>query len=239
MQHVPPDNEAADTVAPDPSKRKRRRGQRLTPAELAQLPPGPAPGAGTLRNAALAHLARYSATEIGLVRVLDRRIQRWASRAVTFGDAPDRVAELAAAARAAARLVATSMVVSGVVDDAAYAAARARSLTRSGRSRRVIGAHLAQRGIDPDLAAVSLSDDADTELAAALTQARRRRIGPFGDPDGQCGDEAGDDPLAEARVRNRALGALARAGFSRDVAERALSMDREEADRLILHLKRL
>lgn len=182
----------------------------------------------------MAHLARYSATEIGLVRVLDRRIQRWASRAATFGDPPDRVAELAASARVAARTVAKALVASGVVDDAAYAEARARSLTRSGRSRRVIGAHLAQRGIDPDLAAASLPDDADTELAAALTQARRRRIGPFGEQ-----DPPSDDPLAESRIRNRALGALARAGFSRDVAERALSMERDEADRLILHLKRL
>lgn len=234
MQDVPPDHEAADKAAPDPRKRSRRRGQRLTPAELAELPPGPAPEAGSLRNAAMAHLARYSATEVGLVRVLDRRIQRWASRATTFGEEPDRVAELAASARSDARTVAQSLVASGVVDDAAYAQARARSLTRSGRSRRVIGAHLAQRGIDSDLAAASLPDDADTELAAALTQARRRRIGPFGDQ-----DLPSDDPLAECRVRNRALGALARAGFSRDVAERALSMEREEADRLILQLKRL
>lgn len=234
MQDVPPDHEAADKAAPDPRKHKRRRGQRLTPAELAQLPPGPAPEAGTLRNAAMAHLARYSATETGLVRVLDRRIQRWASRATTFGDPPEHVAELAASARLAARMVAKALVAAGVVDDTAYAEARARSLTRSGRSRRVIGAHLAQRGIDADLVAASLPDDADTELAAALTQARRRRIGPFGNPDAPS-----DDPLAEGRSRNRALGSLARAGFSRDVAERALSMEREEADRLILHLKRL
>lgn len=228
------DHEAVDKAALDPRKRKRRRGQRLSPAELAELPPGPAPEAGTLRNAAMAHLARYSATEVGLVRVLDRRIQRWASRAATFGDPPDRVAELAASARIDARAVARALVASGVVDDAAYAEARARSLTRSGRSRRVIGAHLAQRGIDSDLAAASLPDDADTELAAALTQARKRRIGPFA-----VLDAPSDDPLAESRIRNRALGALARAGFSRDVAERALSMEREEADQLILHLKRL
>lgn len=188
----------------------------------------------------MAHLARYATTQAGMVRVLDRRIHRWAKRAVDAGEPGDQVEERAKVARQAARSVAAALVAAGVLDDAAYAEARARSLTRSGRSRRAIGAHLGQRGVDAELVRASLPEDAEADLAAALAQARRRRIGPFrvaadpvdGPPDSP---PYGDDPA----VRNRALGMLARAGFSRDVAERALSTDLEEAERLILQLKRL
>ncbi len=184
----------------------------------------------------MAHLARYGTTEAGMVRVLDRRIHRWAMRAADAGEPGDQVEQRAKAARLAARSVAAALVAAGVLDDAAYAEARARSLTRAGRSRRAIGAHLGQRGIEPELARASLPEDAEAELAAALTQARKRRIGPFrvmADPADDPPD--GDDPAAH----NRALGMLARAGFSRDVAERALSTERDEAERLIAQLKRL
>jgi regulatory protein len=56
-------------------------------------------------------------------------------------------------------------------------------------------------------------------LAAALAFCRRRRIGPFGK------DAA---PTPEARLK--ALGALARAGFGREMASRALRMDPAEAE---------
>lgn len=192
------------------------------------VPPGPVPTAGRLRDAALAHLARFAATEAGLVRVLDRRIQRWAARAAQAGNAPDQVAAQAATARQAARTVASGLVASGVIDDTAYAESKARSLTRSGRSRRAIEAHLAGRGVASELVEAALPDDREAELGAAVLQARRRRIGPFGD------SEAMEDPLA----RNKALAALARGGFARDVAERALRLDRETADQVILELKR-
>ena len=46
----------------------------------AERPAGPAPTRAKLHEAALAHLAKFSATEAGLIRVLDRRIARWARR---------------------------------------------------------------------------------------------------------------------------------------------------------------
>jgi len=46
---------------PDTSKGRPRR---------ASIPAGPAPARAKLHEAALAHLARFSATEAGLVRVL-------------------------------------------------------------------------------------------------------------------------------------------------------------------------
>ena len=216
----------------------RNRRQRPQPdRDAPPRPAGPAPSEASLRDAAMAHLARYATTEAGMVRVLDRRIHRWSMRAVTAGEPADQVEERAKVSRQASRSVAAALVKAGVLDDAAYAEARARSLTRSGRSRRAIGAHLGQRGIDADLARASLPDDAEAELAAALTQARRRRIGPFQVGVAPEDATAGDNDNAAAR--NRALGMLARAGFSRDVAERALAMERDEAERLILQLKRL
>ncbi len=196
---------------------------------------GPAPDRARLREAALAHLARFAASEAGLLRMLDRRIRRWAQRAGAEGAAPEQVASQSRAARDEARLVAARLVADGVLDDGAYAEARARSLARSGRSRRATLAHLAGRGIDPELARSALPDDPDTDLAAAVLQARRRRIGPYADGEGDAEAEAATaDPVA----RNRALAALGRAGFDRDTAERALGLDRAAADALILALRR-
>jgi regulatory protein len=213
--------DAAKSPSRPPALRQRR-------GPAPDTPPGPAPDAGRLRDAALAHLARFASTEAGLVRVLDRRILRWSRRALASGDAPEQVEAQAAAARLAVRTVASGLVGAGVVDDAAYAESRARSLTRGGRSRRAIEAHLAQHGVAPELVEAALPEDRDAELGAALMQARRRRIGPFGE------EGALDDPV----MRNKALAMLARAGFSRDVAERALGLDREEAEQRVIAIRR-
>ncbi|MBO1075097.1 regulatory protein RecX [Roseomonas marmotae] len=185
------------------------------------IPAGPAPTAERLREAALAHLARFGTTEAGLRRVLQRRVDRWARRAEAEGQLAEVVAPAAARAKAAAAEVAQALARAGAVDDTAFAAARMRRLNQAGRSRRAIAAHLAAKGV-PGETAASLLEEAD-ELAAALGHLRRRRAGPFA---------IEQPPSPEARLK--ALGALARAGFSRDLAERALDMEPEAAtDRLL------
>ncbi len=169
-----------------------------------------------LHEAALRHLARYACSVSGLIRVLDRRVDRWA-RAVR-----PEATELAAA-RDAVRRVAARLAASGAVDDAAFAEGRVRSLARAGRSRRAIAAHLAARGVETDLARASLPDDPDHDLAAALMLARRRRLGPF--RAAQAVDPA---------LRGRELAALARAGFAEALARRVLGMQRPEAEALLL-----
>ena len=205
----------------DGSKGDARRPRRAPP------PAGPAPTRTKLHEAALNHLARFSATEAGLVRVLDRRIDRWARRAAA--EAPGEEPPSIAAPRAAAREVARALVQSGVVDDAAYAAGRARSLTRAGRSRRAIGAHLSMKGVPQEVAQAALPEP-EAELAAALAYARRRRLGPFRRelPEG----------TEMADVRRKEIGALARAGFPQPVAQQALRMGREEAELAVIGLKR-
>ncbi len=182
--------------------------------------PTPArPDAASLHEAALAYLARYAATAASLIRVLDRRCDRWAR--VAGAEAEATLPDLRQAVRAeVARLAAA-----GLVDDAAFAENRAASLRRGGRSRRAIAAHLAAHGVEAALAREAVSEDAEAELAAALLLARRRRLGPF------------RAEGAEAD-RRRELGTLARAGFGEGVARRALAMAREAAEELLEAVRR-
>jgi regulatory protein len=199
----------------------------MPPADRrAPRPAGPAPTAARLREAALAHLARFAATEAGLRRVLERRVDRWARAAEAEGQPREAIAAAAAAARAAAARVARAMVEEGAVDDAAFAESRARRLARAGRSRRAIAAHLAARGVDAATAAAALPEGEEAELAAALAFCRRRRIGPFA--------RAAED----AEARRRALAALARGGFAQAVARAALAMDAAEAEERLLAARR-
>lgn len=183
---------------------------------------GPAPTAATLRERALSHLARYAATEAGLARVLARGVDRWARRALADAADPDHVTAQAASARAAVRGVVAQLAAAGAVSDAAFAESRARSLLRGGRSRRAVAAHLAAKGVGAETTKAALEGGEIDELSAALVLARRRRIGPFRD-----GDED----------RKRELAMLARAGFSQDVANQALRMEREEAEAMVLRLR--
>ncbi|HTC11887.1 MAG TPA: RecX family transcriptional regulator [Acetobacteraceae bacterium] len=184
---------------------------------------GPAPTAATLRERALAHLARYTATEAGLARVLARGVDRWARRAAADGADTEQVATQAAAARATVRGVVTQLAAAGAVSDVAFAESRARSLLRGGRSRRAVAAHLVAKGVGAETAKAVLETGENDELSAALVLARRRRIGPF--------REAEED-------RKRELAMLARAGFNQDVASRALRMGRDEAEAIVLQLRR-
>ncbi|WP_439576934.1 regulatory protein RecX [Elioraea sp.] len=183
------------------------------------------PTEAVLREAALAHLARFSATRAGLLRVLTNRIARWARDADLAAE--DRATAITTA-RAAAEAVVDRLVAVGAVDDAAFAQARARRLARAGRSAPAIAAHLAGKGAG-DVAGEAIDaafPDRDAQLATALIAARKRRIGPYGPP----------DPPPEARLK--ALAALARAGFSRAIAEAALAMDPDEAEARIAAFRR-
>ncbi|MGH7121431.1 MAG: RecX family transcriptional regulator [Acetobacteraceae bacterium] len=177
--------------------------------------PSKQPDPELLHEAALAHLARYPATRAGLLRVLVRRIARWARTAEGEPEAIDRAVS---AAEGAARQVVEQLAENGIVDDAAFAAARARRLARSGSSRRHIAAHLARHGVaERDLTA-ALPDDPLAELTAALRFARKRHIGPF---------RAGAPPDRDARRRE--LAAMARAGYSAAIADAALAMPPQDA----------
>jgi regulatory protein len=179
------------------------------------------PDAGSLHQAALDYLTRYSATEAGLRRVLERRIERWAR-----GQA-DAEEAVVLAARTAIEDVLRRLAAAGAVSDTAFAEGRARSLVRSGQSTRGIQMRLVAKGVAVDVARAVSANDADTELAAALVLARKRRIGPY---------RVAEDTGAAGRMKE--MGVLARAGFTRDVASRVLETSLEEAEARIFELRR-
>lgn len=183
---------------------------------------GPPPNAARLREAALAHLARFAATEAGLRRVLERRVARWARAAEAEGQPREAIASATAALSVEIVGIAQSLVASGAVNDAAFAESRARRLARSGHSRRAIAAHLAAKGIESNTAAAALPEGEEAELLAAIAFCRRRRIGPFG------------RVTPDATARMKALAALARGGFAQGVARRALAMDPDQAEDMLL-----
>jgi regulatory protein len=183
----------------------------------------PPPDAGRLYEAALAHLTRYAATEAGLRRILTRQVERWA------GGVSDREAAVAgiAAAREAIEEVILRLAEEGAVSDAAFAESRARVLVRGGQSNRAVQARLIAKGVAPDVARAASVSDAETELAAALVQARKHRIGPY---------RAKEAPSPVVRMKEMAV--LARGGFSRETALQALDMAPDEAERRIYELRR-
>jgi regulatory protein len=184
----------------------------------------PPPDAGRLYQLALSHLANYATTAAGLRRVLMRRVDRWArSQSDAEAAAP------AAAAHASIEGVIERLVKTGAVSDAAFAESRAKGLIRSGLSNRAVQARLVAKGVAPDVAraASASATDAESELAAALILVRKRRIGTY-----RAVAEA------DAAVRMKEMGVLARAGFSRDIAEQALKMSSEEAESRIHDLRR-
>jgi regulatory protein len=158
-----------------------------------------------LERWALGYLGRYASSAENLRRVLLRRARRYSSEAAL--EAGPLIEAIVARYREA-----------GLLDDAAYAAARVGSLHRRGDSLKAIRARLAAKGVSAEVAADALAGlrerAADPDLAAACAFARRRRLGPF---------------RQGAADRQRELAALARAGFSRRIAEAVLACADEEA----------
>lgn len=159
--------------------------------------------AAELHEAALAYLSRRPATVAMMTQVLRRKVMK------KGGD----LEELSEVIRG----VVTRLVEAGLVNDGTFAATRARRLAGQGRSSRAIAAHLAQKGVRSELARSVIERDGDLDAALVLT--KKRRIGAF------RREETIDGP-----AKQKELGVLARAGFDRSTAERALRFDREEAE---------
>lgn len=116
--------------------------------------------------------------------------------------------------------IAERMAEYGYVDDAAFAEARARALTRKGMGARRVTEALRQAAIDP--ATIAEIVEASPALASALAFARRRRIGPYA------------NEIADRPGRERQIAALMRAGhayaLSRRIAEAPPGAEFEEAE---------
>lgn len=165
-----------------------------------------------LERAALYYLGRYAASAEQLRRFLQRRV----IKSARFHDQD---------AQEGFELIETLLLKlqeARFLDDRLFAASRARGRHKRGQSARAIAAYLKTKGIsDEDISealAGRAEDQSEPELAAALTYCRKRRCGPYRP------DEARQDYL------NRDLAALARQGFSYDLARRIVEGDARELE---------
>lgn len=185
------------TKKPTYRKEKARRQRPITPEYL--------------NRAALHYLERYASSSENLRQVLLRKVRRAAR---------DQEVDETASREWIDELV-TRFLQAGLLNDTEYTRMKVGALHRRGNSGRAIRQKLTQKGVDTDLVDAALAElaeeesIADTDLAAAVTYARRRRIGPF---------------RREKREENRDrdLAALGRQGYSYDIAKKVLDGEFEE-----------
>ncbi|MBW2424796.1 MAG: regulatory protein RecX [Deltaproteobacteria bacterium] len=158
-----------------------------------------------LERRALHYLGRWEATREGLARVLERGVRR---RCLRTGEDPEAPLALIPA-------LVDRLSQRGYVDDRRFATQLFESLRRQGRSRLHIHGKLRHKGVpDPIVRELVERDEPESELQAAWRLARKRRLGPH------C-----PDPDRRAASRSRHLAALARQGFSREIAYRVIDAD--------------
>lgn len=104
----------------------------------------------------------------------------------------------------------------GVLNDRAWATSRLARLRRQGNSERAIRTKLRAKLVPAEIIDDLLDEHPVDPLEAALSFARKRRIGPFRDRDR-------DDK------RQKDLGKLARGGFPYGIANQVLDLDPDEA----------
>ena len=97
------------------------------------------------------------------------------------------------------------------VDDKAFAAARSAALTRRGFGERRVGQALRAAGIEEEDAEEAREEARDSAWASALRFAERRRLGPYA-----------ATPL-DLAARQKAVGAMLRAGHPMDLVRRILN----------------
>jgi len=161
-----------------------------------------------LENAALYYLQRYATSAGNLRRILLRKVKR----SCTFHQVP--VEDFVPLVD---ELVARYMSV-GLVDDKSFAQAKVTSLRRQGHSGRSIIARLQVKGLSAKQIEAALKnvdeEHEDAEMSAARAYARRKRLGSYR-----------KKPVTDPKDLQKELAAMGRAGFSYEIARRALSLE--------------
>ncbi len=160
-----------------------------------------------LENAALYYVERFSSTADSLQKMLARRVLK--SNHYHDTDVDEGMVWVAD--------IVERYQKSGLIDDRSFAEARARTLHQRGNSAKVIRMKLMSKGVSAELIdhSLKLIDEASgepgsSELGAAQRLAKRRRLGPFA------------EPSKRAERRDKDMAALARAGFSYDIASKVI-----------------
>ena len=117
-----------------------------------------------LERLALRYVERFQTTRAKLVRYLNEKVR---GRGWDNLQPPDIVG------------LAERFAELGYIDDRAWAEAKAGAMTRRGLGSRRVNSTLRQSGVAEEDAAAAEDVVADGRVTAALTLARKRRIGPF------------------------------------------------------------
>lgn len=166
------------------------------------LPPLDGP---SLERLALRYVERFATTKAKLASYLDGKI-----RLRGFDGTPPDTA-----------LIADRFAEAGYIDDRAFGEARARAMARRGLGARRVSGALHHAGIGAEDSAALAPDIADRAVDAALTFARKRRIGPYS-----------DEPVDRIK-REKQIAAMIRGGHDFGLARRIATMaPGEDVDQL-------
>lgn len=174
------------------------------------IKPRPPLNAASLRELALAYVSRYATSRARLLAYLMRKLRE---RGWDDDQSP----------AAAAEQMADAMVRLHFVDDRAFAGMKADGLARRGYGPRRVRQALDASGIGAEDAHDALQAARESAEQAALAFARRRRIGPYA---------KGPQDL---RQREKAMGAMLRAGHDYALARRILDLPLESVHNGVAH----
>lgn len=165
--------------------------------------------AGYLHNSGLYYLQRFAASSGQFRSVMLRKVKR------SCADHKDQDYETCAAL---VEETIKKFTRAGLLNDELYTQGVVASLRRQGKSRNAIISKLSLRGVETPMVREKLEahDSEHSEIRAALTVLRRKKTGPFGSGENE-----------------KILAALARAGFSYDTAQRAITMNRSHAEEIL------
>lgn len=168
--------------------------------------PPPPLDAAAMERLALRYVERFATTRGRLVDYLRRKIRErgWEGAAGDPVALADKLADL------------------GYIDDRAFGEARASAMARRGLGQRRVAGALRQAGIDEDDAQALAPAIEDRAMAAALTFARKKRIGPFA-----------TEP-ADRVLREKQIGAMIRGGHDFSLSRRIASMTPGEDPEILL-----
>jgi len=200
-----------DMAEPENIKRGKPRREKKPPKKITEK---------YLYNSGLAYLQRFPASTPHFKRVMGRKIDK----SCNYHKDQNR--------EACVTMLDTTIetfVRQGLLNDGAYLSGMINSLRRRGLSTQAILSKLGMKGMTQERVLEALRTyDGDAgvgnpDLAAALLLTRRKRIGAYRK------DEDAD--------RTKELAALARAGFGFDIAQKALSLPRDEAEDILAAIR--
>lgn len=177
-----------------------------------------------LHNAGLYYLERYSSSSYNFRQVMLRKVRKscFHHKDQNFEQCSQLVDALV-----------QKFLQSGLLNDQLYLEGMINSYRRRGLSTRMIHQKLSQKGFNENTIRENLrchdqntfgsERQFDAELIAAARYCRSKKLGAY-----TSLQKAGDDMLAQKQ-----LAKLARAGFSFEIAQKALKLTGEESDTIL------